>query len=197
MVSSVRKREQRLVFDHLSALRIGLVILIVSALTMSCRAPERSKVLLTSIREGDCTAPPQEIAAPYAARDLGVQQCPAPRNWRALLVSSDANTWIEVAGPGVTGSGERPIVYESPIGNFASVDSSPGIEWRLDATERPVAMVFKVTAQNPQNLDTRRSMFYAVQLTESAGCVVGHVATIDKARALVQSSPSCPDPRPR
>src|SRR4030095_4281235 len=104
-------------------------VALVAMLAGSCGTHAQPDSVATSIRSADCTAPPPDVAAQYAARDLGVQQCPAPEGWRLLFVSSDASSWIELAGPGITWSGERAIVYESPIGNFPNVDQAHAGEW--------------------------------------------------------------------
>ena len=181
-------------FDGVSSRSI---VVIAAVCALSCRARQETATFQTPIGESDCKQPSSEIAAPYVARDLGVEECRAPRDWRLLLVASDANSWIDITGPGVAWSGERPIVYESPIGNFPNVDSSPAIEWRLNGSGRPTAAIFRVTAQDPKNPEAQLSRFYAVRLAETAGCVVGRVATVEEARTLVESSPSCPDSRPR
>jgi hypothetical protein len=183
-----------LAFDGVSARSI---ILIAAVSAFGCLARHETATFETPIGESECKQPSSEVAAPYTARDLGVEECRAPRDWRLLLVASDANSWIDITGPGVTWSGERPIVYESPVGNFPNVDSSPPVEWRLDASNRPAAVIFRVTAQDPKNPDAHLSRFYVVRLTDRAGCVVGRVATVEEARTLAESSPSCPDSRPR
>jgi len=72
--------------------------------------------LYTSIQRSDCRPPSPSVAQPFTDKDLGVQECPAPDGWRLLFVASQANSWLEVHGPGVRWSGERDVVYESPIG---------------------------------------------------------------------------------
>jgi hypothetical protein len=180
-----------------SARRLRLFLLIAAVHAIGCQTRQAPATFQTRIGEKDCVQPSPEIAAAYTARDLGVQQCHAPHDWRLLLVSSDANTWIDINGPGLTWSSERPIVYESPIGNFPSVDSSPPVEWRIDDRGRPVAVMFRVTAQDSKNPEAHLSRFYVVRLAEGAGCVVGRVATVEEARTLAESSPSCSDSRPR
>ena len=160
------------------------------AAAWSCGAPAETGSVFTSIRTSDCTAPSAADAAAYAARDLGVQQCPAPNGWRLLLVSSDANSWIDLTGPRLTWSGEKPIVYESPIGNFPSVDDSP-IEWRRDDRGQFRSLIFRVSAQDPETLETRRSMVFVLRLQQDAACVIGRVATDGEARTLADSGKGC------
>ena len=168
---------------------LSLALTVVVLATASCTRPPES--VLTSIRPGDCTAPSKEITAPYAQRNLGVQQCPAPDDWRLLLVSSDENTWIDLTGPGVTWSGERPIVYESPIGNFPSVGVPPTVEWRRDGRGRLAAMIVGVTAQNRETFKTDRSAFYVVRLQANTACVIGRAASPEEARLMADSPKDC------
>jgi hypothetical protein len=172
--------------------RVLVVVALAAEWSCGTRAPADS--VYTSIRPADCMAPLEETAAPYAARDLGVQQCPAPNGLRLLVVASDANTWIDLAGPGVTWSGERPIVYESPIGNFPSVDASQSVEWRRDGRDQPTALIFRVTAQDRDTLQTNRSILYVVRLQPDRTCVIGRAATNEEARTLADSSNPCLTP---
>lgn len=168
-------------------------VALVAALAGSCATHAQPDYVATSIRSADCTAPPPEVAARYAARDLGVQQCPAPEGWRLLFVSSDASSWIEIAGPGITWSGERAIVYESPIGNFPNVDPSHAVEWHRDTRGRLRTVIFRVTAQDPATLQATRSVLYVLRLSDMRACVIGREATDERARAMVRDGADCPD----
>src|SRR5262249_44628701 len=57
----------------------------------------------TSIRSRDCTSPADLTTR---SQDLGIQECPALRDWRLLLVSSQENTWIELQSPMFSWSSE-------------------------------------------------------------------------------------------
>lgn len=168
------------------------LIAVLAAGTARCHRGAEGESLYTSIRRDDCSAPPGEVAAPYAARDLGVQQCRAPDMWRLLTVASDANTWIDLTGPGVRWSGEQEVVYKAPIGNFPSIDPSAPVEWRLDARRRPTAVIFRVTAQDRVTLETTLSAQYVVRLTQDGACVIGRSITTEEARALAGSETGCP-----
>ena len=157
----------------------------------SCQARAAPDSVSTSLREADCTPPPPEIAAPYTDRDLGVQQCPAVPGWRLLLVSSDANTWVDVRGPAVTWSGERAIVYDMPIGLFPNVDAAGGVEWRRNGQGEPTALMVRVVAQDREILTTQQSRLFVVRLTRTGACVIGRVATQLDARALADGDRNC------
>src|SRR5262249_26479415 len=86
--------------------------------------------LATAVRRADCRPPPAQLQRTFTDKDLGVQECPAPEDWRLLFVASHANSWLEVRrGDTVSWSGEDAIVYEQPIGLFPNV-SGPLVEWR-------------------------------------------------------------------
>lgn len=167
------------------------VILVAGVSTWSCGTPLAVTSEFTSIRADDCAAPPPEVAAGYQTRGLEVQQCPAPDGWQLLLVSSDANTWIDLETSGFTWSGERSTVYESPLGNFPSVDSSPGIEWRRNSGGQLTALIYRVTAQDRETLETNRSMFYIVRLRPDAACVIGRAVSSAEARTLADGTTGC------
>jgi hypothetical protein len=167
------------------------LLLVAGVSTWSCGTPLQVASEFTSIRADDCVAPPDEVTAAYKARGLEVQRCPAPDGWQLLLVSSDANTWIDLGTSGLTWSGERPTVYESPLGNFPSVDSSPGIEWRRNNRGQLTALIYRVTAQDRETLETDRSMFYVVRLRPDAACVIGRADSSEEARTLADGTTGC------
>jgi hypothetical protein len=156
-----------------------------------CNGRAASDSVYTSLRESDCHAPPQEIAAPYQRRDLGVQECPAFPEWRLLLVSSDANSWVDVSSPGVAWSGERAIVYEQPIGLFSGVDAGTDVEWRRTSRGELTAIIVRLLAQDREALTAQQSRRLVVRVTRTAACVIGRVATAADARALADSTRAC------
>ena len=191
MVWSGHKHARRLVSDDVKGVCARAAIVVCLAVAAGCGPRAEPESIYTSIRSADCKPPAKDVAAPYAARDLGVQQCPAPDGWRLLLVSSDANTWIDLAGPGVTWSGERPIAYDSPIGNFPSIGGSPTVEWRRDASGRLMSLIFRVSAQDPETLKTQRSRLFVIRLQHDGACVIGRAATNEEARKLADGGSGC------
>lgn len=157
----------------------------------SCASRASPDSVYTSLGMSDCTAAAPEVAAPYARRDLGVQQCPALPGWRLLLVSSDENTWADVRGAGVEWSGERPIVYDMPIGLFPSIDTGTNVEWRRDPRGTLTAIIVRVAAQDRDALTAQQSRMFVVRVTPTGACVIGRVATAADARMLADSSRGC------
>jgi hypothetical protein len=98
---------------------------------------------------------------------------------------------VDIRGVNLAWSGERPIVYEMPIGNFPSVDTATSVEWRRDGTGMLTAVIVRVTAQDRETLTTQQSRMYVVRVTPATACVIGRVATPADARALADSDPGC------
>ena len=55
----------------------------------------------------------------------------------------------------------------------------------------PVALIFRVTAQDRDALEKRRSILYVVRLQSIAACVIGRAATNEEARRLADSDAGC------
>ncbi len=164
----------------------GLVLMA----TLACSTPATS--VTTSIREGDCAAPPPDIQARFEQKDLGVERCPGAEAWQVLVVSSDANSWVELRSPTTSWSAEHPIVYEMPIGLFPGVSNESPLEWRSDRRGLH-ALLFTVTAQAREDAETRVSRVFVARFAEDGQiCIVGREPTQDAARALADSEASCP-----
>ena len=70
------------------------------------------------------------------------------------------------------------------------MDDSP-IEWRRDDRGQFRSLIFRVSAQDPETLETRRSMVFVLRLQQDAACVIGRVATDKEARTLADSGKGC------
>jgi hypothetical protein len=170
---------------------ISAVAAVLAAILATGGTARAADSTYTSIRSEDCTAPPAAVAKDFAARDLGVEECPAPEGWRLLFVASDANSWIELRRDGLAWSAEQAVVYENPIGLFPNIGDAPVVEWRLDAGGRPTALIFRVTAQDPNDVEAAVSRLFVVRLEEDQACLLGRAATNDAARTLADSPQGC------
>jgi hypothetical protein len=153
--------------------------------------PAPSESTFTSISAADCMVPTEAIVASYKQRDLGVQQCPAPDGWELFVVSSDANSWIELRRGNVSWSAEDAIVYQTPIGNFPSVGGSLPLEWRRGMSGAE-ALILPVAAQDPADDKSRIARLFVVRLEPSGACLVGRVVTQDEAQRLADAHEACP-----
>jgi hypothetical protein len=158
---------------------------------LACSSPPST--VSTSIRESDCAEAPGDVRQQFEAKDLGVQQCDGALGWRVLVVSSDENSWIELRSAAAAWSSEASVVYENRIGLFPSVDSESPLEWRVDSRRGPTALLFRVTAQDPADAETRLSRVFVSRIEEDGRiCVIGREPSIDEARAVADSDRSCP-----
>ncbi|MGH8247371.1 MAG: hypothetical protein ACREUU_13175, partial [Gammaproteobacteria bacterium] len=93
-------------------------MLLVAALSFVACLPafaaERTS-LYTPLTATACAAPSPEIARVYAARDLGVEECPAPAPYRLSVVSSDARSWVDLRRNNLIWSTEQRVVYGQDI----------------------------------------------------------------------------------
>jgi hypothetical protein len=172
-------------------LRAGILcgIALASAACRPTPAPPYTSVT-SSLREDACGPPPETIRADFAARDLGVQECPGAAGWRALLVSSDANSWLELRSPGVTWSSEEAVVYQERIGLFPGVDDTVPLEWRLDPEGAARAAMFVVSAEDEAVPGTRVRRTFVVRLGDRV-CLLGRVESHEAALALADAATSC------
>src|SRR5688572_4042590 len=121
-------------------------------IVLACSSPPST--VSTSIKESDCRAAPADMARRFETAGLGVQQCDGVEGWEVLVVSSDANSWIELQSPAASWSSEDSVVYQNQIGLFPNVDSESPLEWRLDQRRGPTAVLFRVAAQDPDDAET-------------------------------------------
>jgi hypothetical protein len=148
--------------------------------------------ITTSIRERDCAMPPAEIAVRFEGKDLGVQQCEGAHGWDILVVSSDANSWIELRSARASWSSETAIVYEMPIGLFPGVQDESPLEWRSDGDELR-ALLFTVSAQDAADAETRITYVFVARFDDAVPvCVIGRLPSLTEARVLADSDASCP-----
>ncbi len=151
-------------------------------------------VATTSIRESDCRPPAAAIAAPFDGKALGVQQCPGASGWDVLVVSSDANSWIELRSGTTSWSAEDAIVYDMPIGLFPNVPGDAPLEWRSAGGDLR-ALLFTVSAQDPADAETRLRRVFVVRFAaDGPACLLGRTSPIDDARALADGDSTCPAP---
>jgi len=164
----------------------GVLALVAAGCTAS------STTILTSLRESDCTPPAADVQEQFASSELGVQRCGEVNGWQVLLVSSDANSWIELRSPNAKWSSETVVVYEQPIGLFPSVATAEPLEWRVDPTRGPTALIFTVNALDSKDAESRISRVFVARFEGDRVCLIGREGTADLARTLADGPTSCP-----
>lgn len=152
--------------------------------------------LYTPLAISDCSTPPPEVAKAYAARDLAVQECPAPRPYRLFVVSSDARSWIDLRRNHRIWSTEQRVVYSPELlelGQFPNVGGSHVAEWRMNQHGRPLALIVRLKLVAPSE-EARGaatiSRLLVIGLTSEAACDLGLASNNDHARQLADKSPT-------
>ena len=160
-------------------------------LVAACACAASPTGVTTSIRESDCSTPPADVKARFEEKELGVQRCPGAYGWDVLVVSSDANSWIELRSPATSWSSESAIVYDMPIGLFPGVHSDAPLEWRSNRGE-PTALLFTVSAQDPDDAETRLTRVFVVRFGDDVPvCLIGRASSPAEARTLADSDRRC------
>lgn len=160
--------------------------------------------LYTAVAATACAAPPPEIASVYAARDLGVEECPAVRPYRLFVVSSNERSWVDLRRNNLTWSTEERVVYGQDVlslGHFPNVGGSNVAEWRLDNKGEPVALILRLTFQDPDQDATAGatiSRLLVIGLSADTACDLGLAKANEEARQMVDAAPvTCAAPLPR
>lgn len=145
----------------------------------------------TSIAADACRAPAADVRAVFEDKDLGVQECPGVGAWRVLLVSSQERSWLELRSTGEIWSSEPAIVREAPIGLFPNVNDGERLEWRTRGGAEPHALIFNVTAQDPEQPDRRVSRDFVVRLGGGTPCVIDRAPSRDTAIGVADAARGC------
>jgi len=157
----------------------------------------------TPLGSGACSAPPLEIAESYAARDLGVEECPAPTPYRLFVVSSDAHSWVDLRRNNCAWSTEQRAVYGKDmlaVGHFPNVRGADVGEWRLGKNGEPVALIVRLWMVDPAHDGTAGatiSRLMVIGLRADDPCDLGLAVANDEGRRLADAAPaSCSAPLP-
>ncbi len=178
-------------------LRAILLLLGVVLVLAACQGNRRAGLApgYTSIAPVACRPAPPSLAEGYGSRGLAIEECEGAGVYRVFLVSSHANSWLDLVWNGRLFSLEHDILYRQPSGLFPQVEASDPIEWRLDALGRARALILHVSAQEPMDQEspgrTPLSRLFVVRLYPRAACLLDAVATITEARALADGPGDC------
>lgn len=164
-----------------------LALVVFATLSLVHLALAKPPALLeTSLAESACRPASAAISAQYARRDLGVQRCPAPRGFRLLLVSSDANSWVDLRYGQWSWSSEQAVVYREGAGMFAGVTGS--VAWMRAASGGWQGLVLTVSSQN---VDYVRQLAYLALRTTHEPCLLGVFASQSAAQHALARQQAC------
>lgn len=150
--------------------------------------PERIE---TSLAEWACRPPEAAIAAMYAQRDLGVVRCPAPAGFTLLLVSSNANSWIDLRRSKSVWSSEDAVVYRQGAGMFPNVTGR--VVWLRGTSGDWRGLVFSIASRDED--DARHLAFFAVK-TIGTPCLIGVFPVRIAAESALRRTMVCPNTPP-
>jgi hypothetical protein len=167
------------------ARQLALVVFVTLSLVQPALAKPPA-LLETSLAENACRPAVAAIAAPYARRGLGVERCPAPRGFRLLLVSSDANSWVDLRYGQWSWSSEQAVVYREGAGMFAGVTGS--VAWMRAAAGGWQGLILTVASRD---VDYARQLAYLALRTTQAPCLLGVFASRSAAQQALASQQAC------
>lgn len=168
--------------------RLGFALLF----SMCACSPAMSgaESLYTSIKAGDCRKPSTSIVAFYESRGLTAEECKAADGWRLFVVSSDERSWLELARDRTLWSSEEQVVNRNEFGNFPNIGSEK-VEWQMTKTNSPASLIFRITAQDPANINKNLSRLFVIGIRDNTPHFCGAVKTNKEARALAEGTSSC------
>jgi hypothetical protein len=172
------------------ALPVALLLLVATLPSAAAGADSRYTPLLAP----DCRPVAAGDRERYVARGLEADECPAPAGYRLFVVSDGARSWIDLDAGGRLWPGEDAVIRGAPVGLMPNVAGAKVAEWRLDGAGTPRALIFRVTAQNPEAPDRNLSQLYIVGLGPGEPCLLGRVAGNEAARTLADTALGCPAP---
>ena len=142
-----------------------------------------------------CFASDASVLERYQSQQLWVQECPMRFGYRVFVVSSDSRSWLELEKSGQFWSSEQAIVYQHAIGQFPNIADNAQAEWRLDSSNQPTALIFRVNALNPdvsaQDANAKLSRLYVFRLGSQYPCFLGVATDNQTARNLADSGQQC------
>jgi hypothetical protein len=151
------------------------------------------KSKFTSTKDKDCKKMQSYNMITFFGSDT-VIECPAPKGWRLfkeydregirswIRLSIDGSIWTTIDQ---VWSDEK---YE--FGYFPNVDSSQ-VEWRITDLGKPLALIFRVNAQNPENASSNLARLFVISLANNIPRFCGMVKTNEEARAIADKAIMC------
>lgn len=164
--------------------------LLLFAMPACSSANSGTESLYTSVKPGDCRKLSAETSAFYESRGLTAEECDAAKPWRLYAVSSDARSWVEVARGATLWSTEEQVVHRSEFGNFPNIGAEK-VEWRITKTGAPIALIFRIAAQDPQRTEKNLTRLFVLGFRDNTPYFCGMVKSNEEARALAEREDLC------
>lgn len=149
----------------------------------------------TSIKHSDCSTPSSDMVSAFEARGLEAKECSGPKDWRLFVVSSGERSWVEIVRGYSLWSTEDEVVYRNELGYFPNLGAER-VEWRIMKSGSPTALIFRITAQNPNHIQTGSgpeyvSRLFVIGLANGVPRLCGIAKTNVEALALADKANTC------
>ncbi len=147
----------------------------------------------TSIKSKDCKKIESHNMILMFGND-SVFECPAPKDWRLFKEydREEVRSWISLSNGGSVWTTIDQVwgdeKYE--FGNFPNIDSSQ-VEWRTTEGGEPIALIFRVNAQNPEKSSSNLSRLFVISLSNNNPRMCGMVNTNEEARSMADNETTC------
>jgi hypothetical protein len=157
----------------------------------ACSPANSSEVsLYTLVKSGDCRKLSTTITAFYESRGLTAEECDAVKGWRLFAVSSDERSWLELARDTALWSSEEQVVHQNDFGYFPNIGAEK-VEWRMTKANNPVALIFRIAAQDPQHTDINLTRLFVLGFKDNTPHFCGVAKSNQEARTLAEKKESC------
>lgn len=162
---------------------------------MASAGPPLLKSQYTSIKSADCKKVAAPMAEAFHSRGLEAEECPAPKGWRLFVVSTNERSWLEIAYERSLWTTEEEVVYNNQFGHFPNIGADR-IEWRVTKSGTPVALIFRIAAQDPDKpaigADARTlSRLFVIGLAEGIPRFCGIAKSNQDARNMADNQATC------
>ena len=122
------------------------------------------------------------------------RECKGVVGWRLIVVSEPERSYLVLRRKGYDKS-LRDDIFSEEIGHFPDIPVASRVEWRLGSTGRPHAVIFRVSAVDPnkslqEDSNPYKSSLLVVRLGQTA-CTLGVVNDNKLARELADSDAGC------
>lgn len=152
----------------------------------------------TSIESKNCSKLPKQIDTYFEKHGLYGDECKAPKGWRLFIVVGGDRSWVDIAHSNSLWTTEQEVMYKNDnfFGYFPNITSKQ-VEWRINKNGIPSALIFRITAQNPEQVGTNESRLFVVSLKDGIPQFCGTAKTNEEARSIADNTASCSTTLPK
>ena len=157
---------------------------------VASKVQEKYESKFTSIRRKDCKQSKKLIE--FTSEDY-VEECPAVDGWKLFKVyEHEGRSWIDIAyGRNIWSSQNQ--VWNDPeynFGQFPGIESTH-VEWMMAENGEPTALIFQVTAQDPDAPSRLLARLFVLRLSNNVPFFCGMAKTSREARELANNATTC------